>query len=97
MLHLLNEVPVFVIVIVVVGYVYAIGCAIRGWHKYAYVPVERYLALKSHTSASGDESCYYADLLEGAREELREAEVREKQLVVDNLRLMELASRLRKA
>jgi phosphate/sulfate permease len=40
--------------IVVIGYAYAIVSAVRGWHKYAYVPVERYTTLKQHAQELHD-------------------------------------------
>ena len=40
--------------IVVIGYAYAIVSAVRGWHKYAYVPSERYTTLKQHAQKLHD-------------------------------------------
>ena len=40
--------------IVVIGYSYAIVSAIRGWHKYAYVSIERYTTLKQHAQELHD-------------------------------------------
>tara|TARA_B100001245_G_C22457486_1_gene234983 strand:+ start:74 stop:400 length:327 start_codon:yes stop_codon:yes gene_type:complete len=47
-----------------IGSLYAIVSAIRGWHKYAYVSIERYTTLKQHAQESSNESCYFAEMLE---------------------------------
>ena len=52
---------------------YALVSAIRGWHKNAYVPVERYLALKSHAREDSNNSCYFAEKLKEVSDNLEKA------------------------
>ena len=54
-----------------IGSLYAIVSAIRGWHRYAYVSVERYLALKQHAQEMSNDSCYFAEKLKEVSEEVQ--------------------------
>ena len=53
------------------GIVYALVSVLRGWHKNAYVPVERYLALKQHAQEMSNDSCYFAEKLKEVSEEVQ--------------------------